>query len=130
MANYKLQQTGQEVQDILNRAKDQVLSGTTAYWNAQTGFIPNDGQIIVYTDYKTVQKDGQTVDVPGIKIGSGNGYVQDIVFLDEADSAALLAHIADTGVHITAQERTAWNNKLNVNDAQEVVGETLILNRN
>ena len=106
------------------------LSGSTAYWNAQTGFIPAEGQIIVYTDYKTTTVSGQTVNVPGVKVGTGNGYVQDLVFLGQADSDALLAHMADSDIHITASERQGWNNKLNVTDTQEVVGETLIFNRN
>ena len=128
--NYKLRQTGEQVQEILDRAESQVLSGPTEFWNAQVGFIPEEGQIIVYTDYKTTEVDGQTVNVPGIKIGTGNGYVQDIVFVDQADSDALLAHINNTDMHITSAERDKWNGKLNVTDMQEVVGETLIFNRN
>ena len=111
-------------------AQKGVRSGTTAYWNAQIGYVPEEGEIIVYTDYKTTEVDGQTVNVPGVKIGTGNGYVQDIVFLDQADSDALIAHMADNDVHITTAERDFWNNKLNVADLQEVVGETLIFNRN
>ena len=111
-------------------AQSKVLSGSTAYWNAQVGFVPEAGQIIVYTDYKTTEVDGQTVPVPGIKIGTGNGYVQDIVFLDQADSDALLDHINNGVIHVTAADRAKWDGKLNVTDMQEVVGETLIFNRN
>lgn len=111
-------------------AQSKVLSGSTAYWNAQVGYVPEEGQIIVYTDYKTTEVDGQTVSVPGVKIGTGNGYVQDIVFLDQADSDALLAHISNTEIHVTAADRAKWDGKLNVTDMQEVVGETLIFNRN
>lgn len=107
-----------------------VYSGTTAYWNSQLGYIPAAGEIIVYTDYQTVEEDGQTKYVPGIKVGSGNGYVQDLAFLNEGDSEALLNHITNTDIHITPQERARWNNKLNVTDASEVVEETLIFNRN
>ena len=111
-------------------AQSKILSGSTAYWNAQVGYIPDEGQIIVYTDYKTTEVDGQTVSVPGIKIGTGNGYVQDIVFLDQADSDALLDHINNGVIHVTAADRAKWDGKLNVTDMQEVVGETLIFNRN
>jgi len=103
-----------------------VYSGTTAYWNSQVGYIPAAGEIIVYTDYQTV--DGK--DVPGIKVGSGNGYVQDLAFLNEGDSDALLSHINNNDIHITPAERDFWNRKLNVADASEVVEETLIFNRN
>lgn len=107
-----------------------VKSGTTAYWNSATGYVPQAGEIVIYTDYKTMTKNGRIVNVPGIKIGSGNGYVQDLAFLGEADSEALMSHINNSTVHITNAERTAWNNKLNVSDAQEVVNEVLIFNRN
>lgn len=111
-------------------ARIQVRRDTTANWNAATGFIPLSGEVIVYTDYKTITKDGQTVNVPGIKIGSGNGYVQDLAFLGEAEAEQLLSHINNTTVHITAAERLAWNNKLNIDDNEEVVNETLVMNRN
>lgn len=103
-----------------------IYSGSTAFWNAQVGYIPAAGEIIVYTDYQTV--DGKNV--PGIKVGSGNGYVQDLAFLNEGDSDALLAHINNSNIHITSSERAFWNGKLNVSDMSEVVNETLIFNRN
>lgn len=105
---------------------------TTANWNAAIGFIPRNGEIIVYTDYKTKEIDGQIVNVPGIKIGTGNAYVQDLVFIgtSESEIADLLAHIEDTNAHITAAERTFWNNKLSIDDENEVVEETLQLTRN
>lgn len=107
-----------------------IYSGTTAYWNAQIGYIPQEGEIIIYTDYKTVEQGGVQVNVPGIKIGSGNGYVQDLVFVDEANSELLMSHISNNQIHITPVERDFWNNKLNVTDMSEVVDETLIFNRN
>ncbi len=125
MSSYRLTQTGAEVQALLNKIVG-IYRQTTAYWNAQTGYVPEAGDIIIYSDYKTV--DG--VDVPGIKVGSGNGYVQDLAFLGEADSQALLAHIADSGMHTSAAEKLSWNNKLNVNDEAEVVEEALVFNRN
>ena len=104
--------------------------GTTEYWNSRTGYIPQEGAIIVYSDYHSDVVDGQTVYYPGIKIGTGNGYVQDLVFCNEDDSNKLLAHLQDNTRHITALERTFWDNKLNVDDNEEIIGETLIFNRN
>lgn len=103
---------------------------TTDYWNKQIGYVPAKGEIIVYSDYKTKQINGHNVYIPGVKIGSGNGYVQDLMFLDDDLSEDLMNHINDNIRHITAQERSRWNNKLNVTDAQEVVEENLIFNRN
>lgn len=103
---------------------------TTANWNAAIGFVPLEGEVIVYTDYKTVEKDGQTVSVPGIKIGSGNGYVQDLAFVGEAEAAEIMAHINDSVRHISPAERLRWNNKLSIDDAEEVEDETLLIYRN
>lgn len=102
---------------------------TTEYWNNERT-IPEAGEIIIYSDYKTIVKDGVTVNVPGIKIGSGNAYVQDLAFADEAGSQALLAHISDAAAHTTSAEKQFWNNKLNVKDDAEVIEDTLVLNRN
>ena len=153
---YPLEQYGPEVQAAINRiieltvatyeadglmsaADKELLDSlgeiglqydTTAHWDAAVGFIPAAGQIIVYSDHATVEKDGQTVYVPGFKVGSGNAYVQDLAFIGEKTVRDLAAHIADGTVHITELERAFWNSKLNVNDSAEVVNETLILNRN
>lgn len=103
---------------------------STEYWNNEIGYVPGAGEIIIYSDYKTIQKGGVNINVPGLKVGSGNGYVQDLAFVGEAEAESLLAHISDTAMHTTAAEKLFWNRKLNVNDAQEVSGETLIFNRN
>lgn len=133
MARERLTYNTPEVQAILDRVVRGgaiARSGSTEYWNAQVGDIPEDGEIIVYTDWKTEVVDGQTVNIPGIKIGSGNAYVQDLTFMGEDVTDALAAHISDGVVHVTAVEKAGWNNKLNVTDAREVVDETLIFNRN
>jgi len=134
MARIRLTYDTPEVQAILDSVsgKADILTGTTYYWNRKAGYIPKSGAIIVYTDYKTKVVDGQTIYIPGIKIGSGNGYVQDLAFIDEGVSNALLEHMADTTAHVTATEKAFWNNKINVDDNEEIDEdtETLIFNRN
>lgn len=122
-----------EVQAILDR----VVAGgaiaqakTTAEWNAAIGFVPAAGELIVYSDYQPVVEDGETRYIPGLKIGSGNAYVQDLAFVGERDAEILMAHIHDAILHTSVAEKAFWDNKLNVTDAQEVVEETLIFNRN
>ena len=122
-----------EVQAILDRVEAGgavAKAKTTAEWNATSGFVPEAGEIIIYTDYQTVTEGGETRYIPGIKIGSGNAYVQDLAFMGERDSEILIAHIHDAIMHTTVAEKAFWDNKLNVTDAREVVGETLIFNRN
>lgn len=107
---------------------------STANWNAARGMIPLAGEIIVYNDYKTIQKeiDGEmrTVTIPGIKIGDGQTYVQDLPFIDEELRDRILNHINNQDIHVTLQDRLFWNNKLNVNDNMELVDGALVLNRN
>lgn len=121
----------------------QLKRDTTEHWDNARGFIPLPGEVIVYTDYETktyeVEEYGQmitkTVQIPNIKIGTGNAYIQDLAFVDEKTRDILMAHIEDHDIHVTLQEKVFWNNKINVDDAAEQVSgeladETLILNRN
>lgn len=116
---------------------------TTENWNNAQGFIPLPGEIIVYSDYETktytVEEYGEvvtkTVNIPNIKIGTGNAYVQDLGFVDENTRDMLMAHINDQNIHTTLQEKLFWSNKINIDDSEdisvgELSGETLILNRN
>lgn len=121
----------------------QLKRDTTENWNNARGFIPMPGEVIIYEDYETktytTEEYGETVtktvQIPNIKIGTGNAYVQDLGFVDEKLRDMLMAHIQDHDMHVTLQEKVFWNNKINVDDAEEQVSgeledETLILNRN
>ena len=125
------------------RSRIQLKHDTTAHWNEAVGFIPLLGEIIIYDDYATetyiVIENGEEVTrtryIPGIKIGTGNGYVQDLQFIEGDLRQKLLDHINNIELHTTLAEKAFWNNKINVDDAyetihQELEGETLILNRN
>ena len=116
---------------------------TTANWNNARGFIPLQGEVIIYEDYETktytVEEYGEivtkTVNIPNIKIGTGNAYVQDLAFVDEKTRIMLLDHIHNQDIHTTLAEKLFWNNKINVDDAEEQISgeledETLVLNRN
>lgn len=106
-----------------------VKCGTTEYWR-EHDFIPKQNEIIIYTDYQSYEEDGETVDVPGMKVGSGNAYLSDLVFLNAADSATLADHITNNNIHVTEVQKQSWDRKLNIDDEHEVVNETLIFNRN
>ena len=112
----------------------QLKRDSTANWNAARGMIPLRGELIIYNDYKTIQKeiDGEirTVQIPGIKIGDGSAYVQDLPFIDEELRDKIMLHINNPNIHVTLEEKIFWNNKLNVDDNAELVDGALILNRN
>ena len=121
----------------------QLKRDTTAHWNQAIGFIPLPGEVIVYEDYETktytVEEYGETVtktvQIPNIKIGTGNAYVQDLAFVDEKTRDIFMEHIHNNDIHVTLAEKLFWNNKINVDDAEEQITgeldeETLVLNRN
>lgn len=127
----------------VTNARIQLKRDTTENWNNARGFIPLAGEVIVYTDYEiktyTVQEYGETVtktvNIPNIKIGTGNAYVQDLAFVDEATRELLLNHINNNDIHTTLAEKLFWNNKINIDDVVEQMGqeledEMLIFNRN
>ena len=87
----------------------QMKRDTTAHWNAAQGFIPLDGEVIIYTDYQTitevVNNENVTKKIPGIKIGDGQAYVQDLPFINQDLRDALFAHIANYDVHVTLNDK-------------------------
>lgn len=135
---YKLDQTGEQTQYAINKILELlpghldsigIYHGTTAYWESQKGYIPEKGSIIIYSDYTQKTIGGRKVDIPGIKIGSGNAYIQDLAFVGDADYSSIMEHVTNDDIHITDNERKKWNNKLNVRDSYEVVGDILVFNR-
>lgn len=116
---------------------------TTENWNNAIGFIPLPGELIVYDDYETktyqVEEYGEmvtkTVNIPNVKVGTGNAYVQDLAFIGDDIREIVMQHIRDYDVHVTLQEKLFWNNKVNIDDDYdkvhgEVLDELLIFNRN
>jgi len=105
-----------------------VYTDTTANWNSKLSYIPEKGDIIIYTDKGTIYEDDTTKLVPGVKIGDGLAYCVDLPFVGDDMVSDLIKHINDNIRHIAQQERIRWNNKVNCQDT--VQDETLILNRN
>ena len=103
---------------------------TTANWNTARDFIPMQGEIIIYTDHGQMDDGyGNTINVPGIKIGDGNAYLIDLPFVGADQRYAILQelrqHTNDWSIHVSEEDRNFWNTKLNYS----TTGETLVLNR-
>lgn len=94
----------------------------TAEWALETTFVPLKGEVVVYSDHQTKTEGGQTIDIPGFKVGDGNAYVVDLPFVSEKTASDLISHASDTTIHTTAAEKTIWNNKVSV----QVSGENII----
>lgn len=108
-----------------------VSENTVSGWNSNPQYLPQKGEICIYTDYTSVVDDqGRTITYPEIKIGDGNSYLIDLPLATDAARYFVLnklqEHINDTAVHIQPGEREFWNNKLNY----DMSSETLILTRN
>lgn len=113
-----------------------ILVNTVSGWQTQYTYVAPRGMILIYTDRgtvtETVNNAEVTKTVPGIKIGDGSTPIIDLPFVGDDVIAAvrseLNTHINDNIRHITAAERTAWNNKINCEDT--VTNNNLILTRN
>lgn len=96
---------------VLSVDGKQILSNSTEVWSQQPTFVASAGSIIIYSDYKTLDN-GEVV--AGVKIGDGDAYLVDLPFVTDAIAEQLIDHINNTTVHITAEERASWNNKVTV----------------
>lgn len=118
----------------VKEARIKLKRDTTVNWDNARGFIPLEGELIVYNDYATIRKivngNEQDVVVPAIKIGDGRAYVQDLPFVNDELRDQILNHINNPEIHVTKAEKLFWNNKININDSQEVIDGVLIFNRN
>lgn len=85
---------------------------TTAGWNSQKTLIGEKSHIYIYSDYRTYEKDGETINIPNIKIGDGNAYLIDNPFVTKSTEILIESHIADNVKHVTDEERNFWNNKV------------------
>ena len=115
--------------DIVN-ARISHKEDTTANWNAARDFIPLRGEIIIYSDYGHMDDGyGNQINVPGIKIGDGSAYLIDLPFVGNEVRYEILtelrSHTGNTAIHVSAEDRQFWDNKLNytINDGN------LIFNR-
>ena len=104
-----------------------VSENTTAGWNSMPQYIPKRGEICIYTDYETIQDEqGNDIVCPGVKIGDGNAYLIDMPFAGAETRYKLLEHKENATIHVSQQDRSFWNNKINC----DVSGEELIFTRN
>lgn len=105
------------------KEQNNVISDTSANWATKTSLVSKQGTIYIYTDY---QQNSQGEDLPGFKVGDGLAQVVDLPFANELEAQ----HIADNIIHITASERTFWNNKVRCYTDPTVDAEELIFTTN
>lgn len=123
---YTLIYTGTQWEIVGDITGKNIMIGTTAEWNAHSTYIAPEGTLCIYTDASTYT-DGEdnVIVVPGLKISNGVNVVADSPFVGDDIRKILNDHINDNVRHITDEERTFWNNKINC----DMNNENLILNR-
>lgn len=114
------------VLDDLTQSSVSIEIHTSQDWIDAGRAISKKGTFYVYSDGFT--QDGQVI--PRVKLGDGMAYISDLPFLDSYLLNQIFDHINDNNRHITPQQRLFWNNKLNVDDSQEIVDNALVFNRN
>lgn len=105
-------------------------SKTKEQWNMNPALISEKDVLYIYTNYKTIEKDGEEIVVPGLKVGDGKGYLIDLPFINSVGGEdleqLLMDHINNHSIHVTQEEKMFWNNKLNLSLHEE----NLVFNRN
>lgn len=87
-----------------------VRVGTTEFWDLHPEFIGEKGDLIVYSDYETI--DDQVI--PNFKIADGLAYVGALPFVGDDFRYALAEHVNNQAAHVSAEDRSFWDNKVSV----------------
>lgn len=90
---------------IIMSGNAKIYYATTATWNAQPKLVSELGCMYIYSDH---MKTEQGQDVPSIKAGDGATLLIDLPFIDDL----MYSHIDNNVIHVTQEEREAWNGKV------------------
>lgn len=71
------------INDRIKKNKLTITKSTNDWDNEYSSYIPENGEIVVYSDYNTTEKDGQTINIPSIKIGDGETPVKQLPFAEK-----------------------------------------------
>lgn len=119
---------------IKNNLNNKIIyySKTKSEWNSDRDFMSQKNVLYIYSDYKSIERDGEQILIPGLKIGDGTTYLIDLPFVNDTSKGSeleqlILDHINNKVIHISAEERNFWNNKLNLLLQPDT--QTLVLNR-
>lgn len=93
------------LKQYISDSTPKILYDTKANWDAQSSLVSEVGTVYIYSDY---YQDSGGNDIPGVKVGDGNALLVHLPVMGKLYDE----HMADTVKHITAAERTAWNNKV------------------
>ena len=112
-----------------------IYFNSTEGWDSQRDLIGKKGAMYIYSDHNQLVKDGQTINVPGIKIGDGLAYLIDAPFIDNALSQNVVDMITSETIDqleqanrlVSVADRIRWNNKVSAVMDSGLESENLIL---
>ena len=104
------------------------IIGTTAYFEGVKTTVPPRGQLVIFSDLRSIEitnsdNSKSTITSAGIKVGDGIKTIEQLPFIDWF----YWDHINDANIHVTAEEKTFWNNKITCEVSE--VDETLKLKK-
>ena len=88
------------------------IAKTKEEWSKCADYIPEIGEFVVVTDYEVI--DG--VAFPGVKVGDGKAYAVDLPAIGAEVKSVITAHINNSDIHVTKEEKEYWNNKSDKSD--------------
>ena len=107
-----------------------VYYDTKENWDIQRSLIAEEAAIYIYSNYEYEEDEvGNRIPVAGLKIGDGTSYLIDMPFVSGATTKAVIEHLANTAIHVTAAEKEFWNNKVSSYMGSGASGETLVLSK-
>lgn len=114
----------------ITNSENAIYIDTTENWNSKISFIPNQKDIIIYSDHGHIDDgEGNSIDVPAIKVGDGNAYLIDLPFVGDDSRNQIFyeirRHTENELIHVSQNDRLFWNNKLNCT----ITDGNLIFNR-
>ena len=90
--------------------KEYVRYDTTAAWNARTTLVAERGILYVYSDHDIYidHETGDTIFVPGIKVGDGTSLLSALPFIDFSDGGGLPAGGSAGDILVQTDEGPSW----------------------
>lgn len=82
-----------------------IYYGTSSSWNEKASLISQAGHIYIYSDYQSTTVNGETYNIPAIKIGDGSSYLIDLPFVSGGSSSPSSPSSTNVISHTTAE----WN---------------------
>lgn len=111
--------------ELENKASIQMK--TKQQWDSESQKIAQENTIYVYTNaYKDEDEHGNIINVPGIKIGDGAGYLIDLPLIGGSLGSQFEEHIRNMNIHVTLTEKEFWNNKVRTQDSEILDEQNLI----